>query len=253
MNGSEMYLQKDLACVASLDEPIRRALYEYVIQQDVHVSRDQAAAAVDISRALAAFHLDKLVEEGLLATTYRRLNGKSGPGAGRPSKLYHRSQRQIELTLPPRRYEFVARLLARSVQRSGSAEALAALLEAARDEGIAISKHLASESRNPVVAGQGALRARGQPTRPVNGSTDPLSALLQALRQHGYEPCLTAGGSVRLRNCPFHALTDEFRGIVCDMNLAFLKGVLAGAGMDNLEAMLAPQPNRCCVSLQPTP
>ncbi|HVM01601.1 MAG TPA: hypothetical protein VM263_02945 [Acidimicrobiales bacterium] len=87
------------------------------------VGREEAACAVGVDRSLAAFHLDKLVERGLLEATYRRLSGRTGPGSGRPSKLYRRSARQHELTLPPRRYELAARLLVEGVESSGEGRA----------------------------------------------------------------------------------------------------------------------------------
>jgi len=98
--------------VAVLSEPVRRALYAHVAEQPQPVGRDAAAVAVGVSRSLAAFHLDRLVDAGLLDVTYRRLSGRSGPGAGRPAKLYLRSSRQVELSLPARRYELAARLFA---------------------------------------------------------------------------------------------------------------------------------------------
>src|SRR5437660_8763140 len=104
--------------IAALQEPVRRALYRYVVQEGREVTRDEAAEALEISRGLAAFHLDKLAEEELLAVSYRRLTGRSGPGAGRPSKLYRRSLRQFDITLPPRSYELAARLFARALDGS---------------------------------------------------------------------------------------------------------------------------------------
>src|SRR3989442_11102264 len=81
-------LERQIAAIASLDEPVRRGLYLYVLARGREVGRDEAARAVRISRALAAFHLDKLAELGLLETSYRRLTRRRGPGAGRPAKLY---------------------------------------------------------------------------------------------------------------------------------------------------------------------
>src|SRR5437667_457658 len=113
-------LQYCIAAIASLDEPVRRELYLYVAGRGGEVGRDEAARALRISRALAAFHLDKLVALGLLDAAYRRLSGRQGPGAGRPAKLYRRSTRQLEITLPQRRYDLAGRLLARALaaQRS---------------------------------------------------------------------------------------------------------------------------------------
>src|SRR5512146_641315 len=105
-------LEQQLESLVALGDPVRRALYFLVLgQPDGDVSRDQAARALHLTRALAAFHLDKLVDAGLLEVSFRRLSGRSGPGAGRPSKLYRRASRPIEVTLPARRYELAARLL----------------------------------------------------------------------------------------------------------------------------------------------
>lgn len=51
------------------------------------MSRAEAADAVGVARTLAAFHLGKLVDAGLLEVAHRRLTGRSGPGAGRPAKV----------------------------------------------------------------------------------------------------------------------------------------------------------------------
>lgn len=126
-------LEDEIDAVAALKDPVRRALFLYVDCAGDDVSRDEAAKAAGISRALAAFHLDKLVEEGLLDATFRRLNGKAGPGAGRPSKLYRRSERELSLTLPAREYELAARLLARAME--SGADPRAALAGIARDAG----------------------------------------------------------------------------------------------------------------------
>ena len=90
----------------------RRALYLFVAAQPEPVSRDQAAAGSGLPRHTAKFHLDKLVEDGLLDTEFRRLSGRQGPGAGRPTKLYRRSERQVAITLPQRHYELAGQILA---------------------------------------------------------------------------------------------------------------------------------------------
>jgi len=122
----------DVESIGALAEPVRRALYEWVVGQAAPVSRDQAAAGAGVPRHTAKFHLDKLVADGLLETDFRRLTGRRGPGAGRPAKLYRRSPREVAVTLPPRRYELAARIMAAALDQGGSAEALA---EAAAEVG----------------------------------------------------------------------------------------------------------------------
>src|SRR5919206_5136836 len=120
-----------ISAIAALNEPIRRALYTYLLERPDPVGRDEAAEAVGITRDLAAFHLDKLLEEGLLDVEYRRISGRSGPGAGRPAKLYRPSGRHVQVSLPERRYDLAARLMAEALEDPGRNPA-AAVERAAR-------------------------------------------------------------------------------------------------------------------------
>ncbi len=224
-------LERQIAAIASLHEPVRRGLYLYVARRRRDVGRDEAARALRISRALAAFHLDKLVRQGLLETSYRRLTGRRGPGAGRPAKLYRRSAHQLDLTLPRRRYELAGRLLAQALTNARSPAAVRALRRAARDVG----------------RGLGADARRGR--RGAGTSRGPLARLLGVLEWCGFEPA-RSNGSVHLANCPFAALANQSRALVCGMNLALLEGVLQGVQARGMRAVLDPQPPSCCVVLR---
>jgi len=144
----------DLASLSSLDDPVRRRLYEVVCERAEPVGRDEAAAAAGGGRALAVYHLDKLVEAGLLTASYQRPPGRSGPGAGRPAKLYMRSDREFAVTVPPREYELAARLLVQAVEADAGGNSRAALLEAARRLGAELLQDDRSHRFH-----------RGQPTR----------------------------------------------------------------------------------------
>lgn len=213
-------LARQIAGIAALDEPARRALYDYVVGRGGAVSRDQAAAGAGVSRALAAFHLDKLVEAGLLVASYRRLTGKTGPGAGRPAKLYGRSPSQLDVSFPPRSYGLAAELFAEALDGHGAQRAL------------------------PPVA-----RAFGKRLAEAGGAT----VLMATLESLGYEPVRRSNGEVRLRNCPFHALTERHKALVCGANLALLDGFVAASQQRGrrLEAVLDPQSGMCCVVLRP--
>lgn len=203
----------DLEAVASLAEPIRRALYDHVAASSEPVSRDDAAEAVDVSRQVAAYHLDRLADDGLLDIEFRRLTGREGPGAGRPSKLYKRSDQVHEVSIPPRRYELAARIL----------------LDAAREG------HLDAEALASVA------RRTGEEMGQVG--------LEAALASTGYEP-VTEDGETRFRNCPFHVLRDRDRETTCGLNLALVSGMVDGSGAETA-AVLAPEEGYCCVRLSP--
>ena len=231
MSKTDKQLERQLDHLAVLGDPVRRALYLHVSSRSDDVSRDQAARALRISRALAAFHLDKLVEAGLLETSFRRLSGRSGPGSGRPSKLYRRSSEQIDVTLPARRYELAARLLARAMTAEGTAP-VAALEHAAEALGLQIG-----------------AEARGRSDSPQD-STRLLGRALEALRASGFEPRQDANGDIMLENCPFAALQRESPTLTCGMNLALCRGLVAGLQAARWTARLEPRSGRCCVVIQ---
>ena len=207
-----------LDALASLGEPTRRALYGFVTAQDRPVSRDEAAAATGTKRATAAFHLERLVEDGLLEARFARLSGRTGPGAGRTAKLYARGPRQFAISLPPRRYEIAGEVLA---------SALDLLQCQAGPAGEAVEQ-AASQAGRQIAA----------------GGTD----LAELLGRSGYEPRYGPGGCIHLANCPFHELVARHASLVCTMNLHLLRGLLRELG-SAAQARLDPAEGRCCVTI----
>jgi predicted ArsR family transcriptional regulator len=225
--------------VGALAEPARRALYLYVVAQPEPVSRDQAAAGAGLPRHSAKFHLDKLVADGLLDTEYRRMSGRRGPGAGRPTKLYRRSNRQVAVTLPPRHYDLAGQILA------------AAIDDAARD-GVPV---LQAVQRAAADAGHrlgAAQRPREDGSAAASGDAAALDDIAAVLDAHGYEPRVQ-GDRVVLGNCPFHALARAHTALVCGMNLYLITALLDELGRRDVQAGLDPAPQRCCVTLTSEP
>lgn len=221
-----MDAKQDITAVAALDEPARRRLYEYVCAHPNPVGRDEASEALGMARQTAAFHLDKLADAGLLTVEFARRSGRTGPGAGRPSKLYRRSDQAIAVQLPARSYELAGRLLARAVDDAeATGESPRASLE----------------------------RRAGELGRTLGAETGPSDDdLLATLTRCGYEPRLD-GPDIVLANCPFHALAAEHTALVCGMNLGLVEGMLDGAHCTARRARLAPHKGHCCVRIEPTP
>ncbi|MFF0134431.1 helix-turn-helix transcriptional regulator [Streptomyces mirabilis] len=218
---------EDIEAIAALQDPVRRRLYEYVAAQGREVGRNEAAEAAGVTRTLAAHHLDRLAEAGLLESGSRRLTGRSGPGAGRPAKVYTRARAERSVSLPARDYRTAAELLAEAAEQAGLDAELCA-----------------------------AARRRGEALR---GSAAPCGGLEQAvemLAARGYEPHLegaegatgAAACVVRMRNCPFHAVAERFPPLVCGMNLALLEGLLGTDGP--VHARMDARPGDCCVVVE---
>jgi len=222
--------EAQISAVAALDEPTRRRLYDYVVRQPEPVSRDEAAAAFELPRTTAAFHLDRLVDEDLLDVVYQRRTGRTGPGAGRPSKLYRRSDYHVAVSLPQRRYDLAGRLLCSALEHAErSGESPRALLDQCAYQ---MGKEIGKQERD--TAGNHATR----------------DTAVQVLEVYGFEPRVE-GDDIIFANCPFHTLAQEYAGLVCGMNLSLLNGLLDGLIPTGLTAHLQPAPRRCCIRLSP--
>jgi predicted ArsR family transcriptional regulator len=216
-------LERRIAAVAALDQPLRRELYGLLLDSG-WMTRDEAAAALGIPRSVASFHLDKLAAAGVLEVRFERTSGRRGPGAGRPSKLYRPIPEDIAASVPDRRYDLAGSVLATAVAdatRTGTAVA-ECLHAAAHDAGQAIGEVVHDGGR---------------------------AALVAVLGSHGYAP-VSDGEEITLTNCPFHRLAEEHRDLVCSMNLDLVDGVLEGMGSPaGLTARLEPVPGACCVRI----
>jgi predicted ArsR family transcriptional regulator len=202
--------------VTTLTDPSRRALYDYVRHQDHPVRREEAAEATAMSRGLAAFHLDKLVAVGLLTARYEAPADRPR-GRGRAPKVYQPIGDGLSVTLPERRYELIADILAEAV---------------------------VDDEVPDTIAGRRGC-ALGDQLRHLDGG------LVEVLTGLGFEPG-RADDLVRLHNCPFHALAARHTALVCGINLAFLGGLLDGLGLAGWQAALVPRPGTCCVELRET-
>ena len=223
---------EDLAAVALLSEPIRRRLYRYLRDRREPVGREEAARNAGISVKLAAFHLDRMAEGGLLEVGYRRLTGRVGPGAGRPAKVYTVAPRSFAIALPQTRYA-LASMMATALS-GDTAEGGAATLEQ--------------------VAGTVGEMVGAETTKQARTKHSRRDAALRQLEQLGFEPEARGTGDLVLRNCIFRELSESHRELVCGMNAALVRGLLAGAELRALRVEGRPTEERvaesgCCVRI----
>ncbi|MFK0038943.1 helix-turn-helix transcriptional regulator [Paenarthrobacter sp. NPDC090517] len=211
---------RKIAAVASLGDENRRKLYQFVLNARGAVGRDEAALTLDLPRSSVSFHLDRLVREGLLQVEFRKSPDRTGPGSGRPSKLYRPKVDEIGVSIPERHYDLAGHLMAAAIQR---AEADGAPVEATLRE---------------VAAAKG--RELGRP-----------GDFLVAISELGYEPTPDASGGYRLLNCPFHRLSRDHKDVVCGMNGAFLNGAATASGLSADVVVPDPDhgPGSCCARI----
>ncbi|WP_167043088.1 helix-turn-helix domain-containing protein [Salinibacterium sp. ZJ454] len=212
-------LEDRVAAVTALDDPVRRALFALVSTSELPISRDDAASALSLARSTAAFHLDRLVEAGLLGVEFKRLGTRSGPGAGRPSKLYHRLESELAVSVPDRRYDLAAEIMASAIDESAGS-------------GMPVTEALAV-----------AARETGQR---MGEAADSLEHVLE---ETGYEPHPDGAGGWDFANCPFHQLSRTHTATMCGINGRFLVGVLEGAADSGHRIEPTPPGSRCCARI----
>jgi predicted ArsR family transcriptional regulator len=210
-----------MAAVASLGDEKRRQLFELVVSAARAVGRDEAALAMGLPRSTASFHLDRLVQDGLLAVEFHKAAGKAGPGSGRPAKMYRTAAREVGASVPDRNYDLAGELMATAIEHSVAAGGPVheALLATSYQKGQALA------------AGGGSLE-------------DFLAA-------EGYQPEADGKGGFVLVNCPFHRLADVHPKVVCAMNGAFLSGAAAGCGDSEERVVENSAPGQCCARITP--
>ena len=226
-------LKRDVSAIGALEDELRRRMYLEVRARRRAVSRDEIAQAVGVSRKLAAFHLDKLVERGLLVASYARPPGRGGRGAGRSAKYYEPSAREVDVSIPERNYDLMGTILVKAIDDEEPGEPTPSA-----------AKRVAHE-----IGEQLGRKERERRHLPRPGPERAMSVTAEVLAGCGYEP-YTDDGTVRLRSCPFHALAEQSRELVCGLNRELVHGIVSGLGNETLDVRLAPLPDECCVQLR---
>lgn len=222
--------EDNLSRLSGLAEPNRRLLYDFIVSQNDYVSREQAAQASGLRKGIASHHLDRLVQDGLLEVVFKNLPGNNGGKVGRPSKLYRRATNEIEVSLPSREYKIAAQILAKAVDSTLSRKCTLdeAITDSAHEEGKKIAEQLRVTIKN-------------------EESID--RQIIGGLSQYGYEPETLYDGVTVLHNCPFHAIAQEHKELICSMNHTMLDSMLKEIDQTKLVAKLEPQAQHCCVRL----
>lgn len=188
----------------------RRAIFLWVIRSHRHVTVNEVAEEFRIHRNAAKHHLDKLLEAGLLRAEFRRVNGRKGPGAGRPSKLYSAQDVEMSFSVPERHYDLLAHLLLQALTGGDDLETV----------GRRFGRELASDL--------------------VATHDGPLEGVRTALDRLGFRPTIETDADgctwITTDNCPFGSVALEAPdGEVCRLDRAIVAGVLEAFGCARTE------------------
>ena len=209
-----------IAAVASLTDAKRLQLFELVAASPRPVGRDEVAGAAGMARSTVSFHLDRLVQDGLLAVEFHKPAERTGPGSGRPAKMYRPVGGEVGASVPDRNYDLAGELMA-------------AAIEASQAGGAPVGESLRTT----------AFR-KGRELAEAAGSLE------EFLAETGYEPEPDGDGGYVLPNCPFHRLARTHTAVVCDMNGAFLRGAAVGCGSLEERVAGAAGPGHCCARIK---
>jgi predicted ArsR family transcriptional regulator len=225
---------RQLEPISALNDDLRRRIYLFIRRGSRAVSREEVGKELGISAKLAAFHLEKLLERGLLKSHYARPPDRSGPGAGRSAKYYEPSEIEFEVSIPARHYDLLGELLVETVMDQLPGEpAKTTASRVASERGFSVGVETKRELR----------KGRMGPER-------ALAVAEKVLNDRGYEPYRPSPGEIRLKNCPFHRLARQNPDLVCAMNQSFLDGLMRGLESESVEVALEPSPTECCVTLR---
>lgn len=186
-----------------LGDERRRSIYQYVCRAHHPVTVNEIADEFAIHRNAAKHHLDRLLDAGLLGAEFRRVNGRRGPGAGRPSKLYSPTDVEVSFSVPERHYDLLAHLLLRTLTQGEDLETV----------GAHFGRQLAAST----------------------SATEPADVVRTILERLGFGPTVEVDDDgamwITTQNCPFGWVAMEApEGEVCRLDRAIISGVLEGTG-----------------------
>lgn len=199
---------EDLA--SSLGDATRRGIYISIRQAPEPMTTSEVAELFGIHPNVARHHLHRLVEDGYLSVHERRRSDRQGPGAGRPAKHYEATRKEIQLELPGRRYDLLAELLVRVIQRIAPEGAAAAAEEVGREYG----QELAAQIGLPEDSGfEAAARA-----------------VARAMTGMGFDTEANQDDHTLVTSfCPFGETAANHPALICKLDQGIVKGLLAAS------------------------
>ena len=206
---AEAFSSAVTAVTSAFGDPTRRRIYLEAHEHPDGVTASEIATRFALHANVARHHLDKLAAGGYLEVHTGR--SIAGAGAGRPSKRYVATAREVELQFPVRHDDLVMTLLARALELLPRAAAEAMAEEVGAEYGQAMATSL-----EPAGEGQRSFRSA-------------LHAVADALTAHGFAAHAEGRGDVRSivsDHCPFGGPAVA-SPVICAVDRGMVKGMLA--------------------------
>lgn len=204
---------------SSLGDATRRGIYISVREAPEPATASQIASMFDIHTNVARHHLDKLVGDGYLRVSHHRQPGKKGPGAGRPAKHYEPTPKEVSVQFPGRRYDLLAELLLRILERLDAAEAA----RMAEEVGIEYGRELAAEIGMPE----------------DSGFVGAAQAVARAMMGVGFDTSTGDADHMLVTNhCPFGETATSHPEIVCNLDQGIVRGLLGATNEDAMPIVI---------------
>ncbi len=204
------------AVTTAFGDPTRREIYLFA-KDSSGVTAAEVANRFELHPNVARHHLDKLAAGGYLEVFVERPSG-----AGRPSKCYRASHKEMALEFPGRRGDLLMMLLGRSMALLPPQEAECMAETVGEEYGAALAAQISPGE------GQRSLRAA-------------LQTVAEALTAHGFAAHAEEQGAstaVIADHCPFGDIAVQ-HPVVCAVDRGIVRGMLAGLYGDRMPVTMS--------------
>jgi predicted ArsR family transcriptional regulator len=226
------------AITSAFGDPTRREIYLFAHERDDGVTAGEVAEHFELHPNVARHHLDKLASGGYLDVELAR---GVRTGAGRPSKRYAVSAREVSLELPMRHDDVLVALLGKALSMLPPDKAEAMAEEVGVEFGRAMAGAMSPSSDDP---------SRASNHKTVRAA---LHAVAEALTAHGFAAHAEKHGDelrIVAEHCPFGGAAIE-HPVICAVDRGMVAGMLeqlVGEPAMTETALSLPKGDRRCVT-----
>lgn len=202
--------QEILEVAKALGEETRFDIFRRIADSAEPLSVKELVSQLGMHHSAVRIHLNKLEDAGLIYSKKRHI-----PGAvGRPQLAFLPGPRALSITLPPRNYEFLARL--------------AMELASARGDGPAPGEFGMRWGRERMRKRAGIVDG----PLPLGEAIDIVADELRSLGASCHCSRMNGGHQILETNCVFAEIAADHKPMVCDLHQGVARGMLTEISAD---------------------